>query len=284
MRGESKAESVPEGQSHKVTCEVSGRSVGLTDGPRWISYSVSGERNRGASILKPNGRRWLRGEVAEGSIGKTAFSVTLSANGGSQSIVIQDRELLYRESIRILLSSKASIGTVLAVADRDSLIEACRTNEADVVLFEAASVPWGVCEMLETVQTCFGDVTLVGTYPYEYRRHKVIRGVHYVPRTASCQLLLDAAAGKVGNPTPDFSAGTGHIEGVLSGFTPRDLQVLALMSGGFTIEEMATRLDLSTKTIENRKQALFAKLGVQNESHAVAVAMRSGLLAVGSAP
>ena len=60
------------------------------------------------------------------------------------------------------------------------------------------------------------------------------------------------------------------------------LQVLALISGGSTTSQIAERLGISAKTVENRRQALFAKLGVQNQSHAVAVAMRTGLLGVGT--
>jgi DNA-binding CsgD family transcriptional regulator len=37
-------------------------------------------------------------------------------------------------------------------------------------------------------------------------------------------------------------------------------------------------MGISPKTVENHKQRIFAKLGVQNQAHAVAVAMRSGLV------
>ena len=59
-------------------------------------------------------------------------------------------------------------------------------------------------------------------------------------------------------------------------------QILALISGGFTTAQMAARLGISSKTIESRRQTLFSKLGVQNQSHAIAVAMRSGLLGIGT--
>ena len=64
--------------------------------------------------------------------------------------------------------------------------------------------------------------------------------------------------------------------------TTRELQVLALISGGLTSPQIAERMGISAKTVESKRQALFAKLGVQNQSAAVAAAIRRGLLGAGS--
>ena len=58
----------------------------------------------------------------------------------------------------------------------------------------------------------------------------------------------------------------------------RELQVLRLVSRGLTAEQIAELLHLSPRTVANHKARVFAKLGVQNQSHAVATAMREGLL------
>lgn len=50
------------------------------------------------------------------------------------------------------------------------------------------------------------------------------------------------------------------------------------MAQGFRTSEIAEQLDISLKTVENHKQRLFRKLDVQNQAHAVSVAMRQGLL------
>jgi DNA-binding CsgD family transcriptional regulator len=38
------------------------------------------------------------------------------------------------------------------------------------------------------------------------------------------------------------------------------------------------QMGISPKTVENHKQRIFSKLGVQNQAHAVAVAVRQGLV------
>jgi DNA-binding CsgD family transcriptional regulator len=47
---------------------------------------------------------------------------------------------------------------------------------------------------------------------------------------------------------------------------------------------VAEAMGISPKTVENHKQRIFSKLGVQNQAHAVAVAMRQGLLSASAAP
>jgi DNA-binding NarL/FixJ family response regulator len=60
--------------------------------------------------------------------------------------------------------------------------------------------------------------------------------------------------------------------------TPRERQVVALVSSGLTANQIASELHISAKTVENHKQRVFRKLDVQSQSHAVSVALRLGLL------
>lgn len=59
-----------------------------------------------------------------------------------------------------------------------------------------------------------------------------------------------------------------------SGFTQRELDVLALLCEGLTNAEIARRLDLSERTVANHMSAVFAKLGVGNRVEAASFAMR----------
>jgi DNA-binding NarL/FixJ family response regulator len=60
--------------------------------------------------------------------------------------------------------------------------------------------------------------------------------------------------------------------------TDRELEVLRLIADGLTTRDVAARLGISPRTVENYKQHMFAKLGVQSRAHAVAVASRLGIL------
>ena len=58
----------------------------------------------------------------------------------------------------------------------------------------------------------------------------------------------------------------------------RQLQVLALIAEGATDHEIALQLDLAKETISWYVKCIRERLGVRSRAHAVAVAMRSGLL------
>ena len=66
--------------------------------------------------------------------------------------------------------------------------------------------------------------------------------------------------------------------------TQREMMIVFLMSAGHTASEIAALLELRPSTVENRKRSIYEKLGVGNQSHAVAKAIGLGLLQPGPPP
>ena len=66
--------------------------------------------------------------------------------------------------------------------------------------------------------------------------------------------------------------------------TQREMMIVYLMSAGHTASEIAKLLQLRPRTVENRKRSIYEKLGVGNQSHAVAKAIWLGLLQSGPPP
>jgi two-component system nitrate/nitrite response regulator NarL len=66
--------------------------------------------------------------------------------------------------------------------------------------------------------------------------------------------------------------------------TQREMMIVFLMSAGYTASEIAKLLELRPRTVENRKRSIYEKLGVGNQSHAVAKAIWLGLLQPGPPP
>ncbi len=60
--------------------------------------------------------------------------------------------------------------------------------------------------------------------------------------------------------------------------TPRELEVLRLITQGLRNREIATRLVISEKTVGNHISNIFAKLQVHDRSQAILRALHSGLL------
>lgn len=61
--------------------------------------------------------------------------------------------------------------------------------------------------------------------------------------------------------------------------TPRQREVLQLAAEGKTNAEMAARLNISPRTVENHRAVLMQKLGLQNHTELIRHAIRHGLIA-----
>jgi DNA-binding NarL/FixJ family response regulator len=64
----------------------------------------------------------------------------------------------------------------------------------------------------------------------------------------------------------------------LAGFSQREIEVLKLVSEGLSTQEIADRLSYSERTIKNVIHDVTARFHLRNRSHAVAHAMKAGLI------
>ncbi|TMD38403.1 MAG: response regulator transcription factor [Chloroflexi bacterium] len=65
--------------------------------------------------------------------------------------------------------------------------------------------------------------------------------------------------------------------GSAGNLTPRESEVLKLMSAGFANSRIASELNISGKTVRNHVSHLYAKLQVYDRSQAILYALRKGL-------
>jgi DNA-binding NarL/FixJ family response regulator len=63
------------------------------------------------------------------------------------------------------------------------------------------------------------------------------------------------------------------------GPTPREIEVLQLVSDGLVNREIGARLYLSEETVKSHVRHILAKLQARSRAHAVAVGFRRGLIA-----
>lgn len=62
------------------------------------------------------------------------------------------------------------------------------------------------------------------------------------------------------------------------GLTDREIEVLKLIADGLSTSEIAIKLAYSERTIKNVMQGITTRLNLRNRSHAVAYALREGLI------
>ena len=87
--------------------------------------------------------------------------------------------------------------------------------------------------------------------------------------------LLGRLLQQVGDAQRNAAAPTGLTFG---GLTQRELTVLRLIADGYSTSEIATRMAYSERTIKNSIHDLVSRFHLRNRTHAVAFAVRQGLI------
>lgn len=95
---------------------------------------------------------------------------------------------------------------------------------------------------------------------------------------AELQAAVAAAAAGLVVLRPEEVPETRHSPDGDTTFTPRELQVLALLGEGLGNKAIAARLAITERTVKFHVGAIFDKLGVTSRTEAVTAALRRGLL------
>ena len=192
-------------------------------------------------------------------------------------VILQCRHRFFREGLASLLADHHAVDVVATVVTPAELLGACDEHEVDAIL---VAVDEGDDDTLTTAGA-IGErlpglrcVALCN----DTRRARAASDAGMRP----VMTTVEGAEGVVraltsDAPVREVFARRASGANVL---TQRETEVLGLIGEGCTTWEISEHLGISRKTVENHKQRIFLKLDVQNQAHAVAVAVRRGLIDV----
>lgn len=210
-------------------------------------------------------------------------------------VLIADDHAVVRDGLRALIEAQPDLEVVGEAADGDEAWKRVCDSKPDVLLLDLSMPGVGGADAIEriakdcpsvrvlvlTMHEERGYVTRVlraGAHAYVSKRtpgaelvraiRHVARGGTYVDPSLAGTLLSDGPR-RAGRSAADDLDGTSKL-------TAREDEVLRLVARGHSNKEVATALDISTKTVETHKANGMTKLGLPNRAALVHFAAGAG--------
>ncbi len=203
-----------------------------------------------------------------------------------------------RYSVTVVGSDPVSeAGLAAQLRGRSSLDVGCATAQsADVVVLSASANDVGLAQLRKITRNSGARVVVIVDEVDDQGVLKLVEegAAGVVRRTEATPELLEEAVGRA-------ARGEGTLPGDLlggllrqvkrlqsdvlapqglnfSGLSNREISVLSMIADGLDTKTIASELCYSERTIKNIIQDVMRRFGLRNRSHAVAFALREGLI------
>jgi DNA-binding NarL/FixJ family response regulator len=212
--------------------------------------------------------------------------------GNRVRVLLADDHAIVRDGLRAVLASVRDFEVVAQESDGDAALKAILQLKPDVAVLD---IQMPILSGLEVARRLFAEqastrVVLLSMHKEEaFVRAAVDAGVSgYVVKEDAARELTDAiraavrgdvylsprVAGQVMNAVRRGQTREPESRGTL---TPRERDVLRLVADGLTSKEIASRLNLSPKTVDGHRTAIMDKLSIRNVAGLVKFAIRNHL-------
>jgi DNA-binding NarL/FixJ family response regulator len=210
------------------------------------------------------------------------------------SIILADDHPVVRRGMEALLESEPDFSIVGVAADGLETIRLADRLKPDVVVLDLMMPGLSGLEALRILRDRSPRTRIVILSMYSssaFVAQALQNGaIGYVLKGCSEENLIRAVreaavGGRFLSPPVTEIAINAYVEqsrgGLLSPqdtLTPRQREVLQMAAEGKTTSEIAERLNISPRTVENHRASIMKKLGLQNQTDLIRHAMRHGLI------
>ncbi len=204
-------------------------------------------------------------------------------------LIVDDHEML-RRGLRFFLESFDDLQCVGEAACGSEAIDLCARLHPDVILMDMRLPDLQGDEVTREILDRWPEIKVIVLTAFE-EKDLVMRAVQagaigYLLKGVSAdELARSVREACLGRPTLAGEALEALIQRTRRrarrrdyALTPREEEVLSLLTEGLSNAEIATRLRISVATVKFHVGDIFAKLGVSNRTEAAVLALEEGLI------
>lgn len=217
----------------------------------------------------------------------------MQGNDKVKVVLVDDHDLL-RRGIKTMLETEPDLEVVGEAADGTNVLPLVEETLPDVVLIDVIMPNKDGIEATREIKSHFphvGVVVLSGHDEQQFVFDAVKAGASgYLLKTAELDEVVEtvrSAAKGEGKIDPNLASQvlsefqtyqTEDVADVYQSLTPREREILKLMSDGLPNKTIATRLSISERTVTTHIANIYSKLHVNNRVSAIQEAMRRRIL------
>lgn len=195
-------------------------------------------------------------------------------------VLLADDHPLFRAGLRAQLSALPELEVIAEAADGDEAIRLCAQQNPDVLVLDMSmpgiSGPEVAAEVLQLPSP--PRVLALSAYDDASYVHALLEAgaSGYVTKDQHPLLIRDAVLA-VASGNGRWFVSLPQRPDRLSPLTPREHDVLRLLSRGLTNDSIAEQLFVSESTVRNHLTAIYSKLGLSSAREAIVWAWKHGV-------
>lgn len=204
-------------------------------------------------------------------------------------VLLVDDYAVVRSGLADFLFAYDDLELVGEASNGEAAVAMCEKVKPDVVLMDLVLKGMDGAEATRAIRRTHPDIQVIAltSYKDDDLVQSVLQAgaIGYLLKNVTADELAKAIrSAKAGRPTLAPEAAKVLMDAATKppalGFdlTPRELEVLALMTKGLSNPEIGERLVVSRSTIKHHVRAILSKLGASSRTEAVALALKHKLI------